>query len=140
MVWTRKHIEQLKQDGKIRGFSDKKYSAKTAKNIPPQKSKALIWLDLNILYWCNERLLSLEKEYQFDPERKWRFDYCIPAHKIYIEYEGGIYLAKSGHNTAKGYTKDTEKYNAATVQGWRGIRVTASNYKTVLDQLNRLIS
>jgi len=136
MNWSEKHIEKLKAGGFIRGYSAPRKNA--GQKLPPQKSKALIWLDLNILYWCNERLLSLEKEYQFDPERKWRFDYCITAHKIAIEYEGGIYLAKSGHNTAKGYTKDTEKYNRATVLGWRVIRVTASNYKTVLQQLNHL--
>lgn len=30
----------------------------------------------------------------------------------------------SRHNTAKGFTDDAEKYNTATVDGWRVIRIT----------------
>lgn len=138
MNWTEKHIIQLKQQGKIRGFHGRK-PASPKSETQPVKSKAIAWLDANLQYWANEHSLMLEKEHRFCPERKWRFDYAIPSVKIAVEYEGGIFMAKSGHNTAKHYTKDTEKYNKATVLGWRVIRVTAMNYKTVLLQLNELL-
>ena len=44
----------------------------------------------------------------------------------------------AGHGTAKHFTKDTDKYNLATVLGWRVIRVTALNYTTVLKTLNEM--
>lgn len=143
MNWTKEHIEQLQQAGKIRGYSfaktDKNYSSKSRKNIPDKKSKGLQWLEWNLMYWCNEHSLSLCKEYRFCPERGWRFDFAVPAVKVAVEFEGGIFLPKSGHNTARHYTKDTEKYNRATILGWRVIRVTALNYTTAITQLNELV-
>lgn len=129
------HLNSLVKQGKIKGFHA---PAPKHNNIHQKKSKALIWLDWNLQYWCNEKALTLEKEYQFC-ERGWRFDYCIPALKIAIEYEGGIFLQKSGHNTARHYTKDSDKYNRAAVLGWKVIRVTALNYTTVLKTLNEMI-
>jgi very-short-patch-repair endonuclease len=143
MTWNKKHIEQLQRDGKIRGYSipesTKRYSTNHANNIPAKKAKALVWLEWNLQYWSNSKGLELVAEYQFDEIRKWRFDFCFPAVKVALEYEGGIFMAKSGHNTAKHFTKDSDKYNRAAVLGWRVIRVTAMNYKTALDQLNQLI-
>lgn len=146
--WNKAHIETLIRDGKIRGARiperSKNYSADKEIKIPGKKSKALIWLDWNLTYWCNQRSLTLYcatngNELQFDENRKWRFDYAIPAIKIAVEYEGGIFMEHSGHNTAKHYTKDTEKYNRATVLGWKVIRVTAMNYTTVIQALNAMI-
>lgn len=148
MNWSEKKLNELKQAGKIRGFNinDKRkgFSADDGRQPRNRKSKALDWLHLNIAYWCNERGLELRcadkgGELRFDENRRWRFDFAIPALKIAIEYEGGIFLAKSGHNTSKHYTKDTDKYNRAVVLGWRVIRVTALNYTTVLKQLNELV-
>lgn len=145
MTWTQKDIEQLKREGNIRGFTEMS-KQNTSKNIPqkgsgniPSKSKALTWLKWNLWYWANEKALTLEQEYRFDPDRMFRFDFAFPSIMAAIEFEGGIYLSKSGHNTAKHFTKDTDKYNRATILGWRVIRVTAKNYKTALQQLNDLI-
>jgi very-short-patch-repair endonuclease len=63
------------------------------------------------------------REYRFDPERKWRADFAIPEHKILIEVEGGNWT-QGRHNRGKGYEDDCEKYNAATMQGWRVLRFT----------------
>lgn len=130
-------IKKLLATGKIKGF--KISGKKKGKAIPGKKSKALEWLDKNIHFFCQDNHIRLEKEHRFDNIKKWRFDYAMPALKIAVEFEGGIYLQRSGHNTAKHYTKDTEKYNRAAVLGWRVIRVTAINYKTVLETLKQMI-
>lgn len=63
-----------------------------------------------------------EAEYRFDPIRKWRFDFAWPKLMIAIEVEGLNPRGYSGHTTVQGYVKDMEKYNAATVLGWRVLR------------------
>ena len=62
-------------------------------------------------------------EYRFHPKRKWRFDYAWPDYGIALEIEGGVWK-RGRHNRGAGYIKDMEKYNAATMQGWRIYRVT----------------
>lgn len=62
-------------------------------------------------------------EYRFDKKRRWRFDYCMPNLRIAIELEGGIY-SLGRHTRGKGYENDREKYNSATMQGWRVMCVT----------------
>lgn len=64
-----------------------------------------------------------EKEHQFHPVRKWRFDYCWVKEKIALEVEGGAHT-QGRHTRGKGFIADMEKYNTATVMGWRIIRVT----------------
>jgi len=54
--------------------------------------------------------------------RKFRFDCANPILKIAIEIEGGIWLPKGGHNTGISMEKDMEKYNLATVEGWKVLR------------------
>ncbi|MBD5240507.1 MAG: hypothetical protein HDS59_00240 [Barnesiella sp.] len=61
------------------------------------------------------------KEFKFHPIRKWRFDYAIPAHKIAIEVEGGVWTG-GRHTSPKGFLGDMEKYNTATLMGWRVFR------------------
>lgn len=67
------------------------------------------------------------KEHRFHPTRRWRFDYAIPAHMIAIEVEGGVWTG-GRHTSPKGFLGDVEKYNTATVMGWRVLR-------TIPDQL-----
>ncbi len=69
-----------------------------------------------------------EREYRFDAERMWRFDFAIPELKIGIEVEGGIHSG-GRHTRASGYTKDMEKYNAASQQGWTVLRYTTRQAK-----------
>lgn len=63
------------------------------------------------------------KEYKFHPVRKWRFDYAIPEHKIALEVEGGVWT-EGRHVRAQGFLGDMEKYNTATLMGWRVFRTT----------------
>lgn len=104
------------------------------KKLSPQKD----WLDLNLQYWANEKGVELVPEYKFHKKRKWRFDWAFPSIKVAVEYEG-LFSKKSRHTTIKGYQGDIEKYNAATIEGWKVIRVTAKDYKKVIGQLNELL-
>lgn len=63
------------------------------------------------------------KEFQFHPKRRWRFDYAIPDHKIALEVEGGVWT-QGRHTRPQGFLGDIEKYNTATLMGWRVFRTT----------------
>lgn len=70
------------------------------------------------------------KEYKFHPERRWRFDYAIPEHKIALEVEGGVWT-QGRHTRPQGFLGDIEKYNTATLMGWRVFRTTPTDlYRT----------
>jgi very-short-patch-repair endonuclease len=64
-----------------------------------------------------------ESEYAFHPTRKWRFDYAWVDEKVAMEVEGGAWI-KGRHNRGRGFINDMEKYNSATILGWRVLRVT----------------
>ena len=75
---------------------------------------ALLWRALNGP--------KLEAEYKFHPDRRWRFDFAHPETRTAIEIEGGIWSG-GRHTRGMGYVKDSEKYNAATLAGWRVFRL-----------------
>ncbi len=62
-------------------------------------------------------------EHRFHPTRRWRFDYAWPDHRVALEVEGGIWSG-GRHTRGAGYLGDLEKYNAATLLGWRVLRTT----------------
>lgn len=78
-------------------------------------------------------LIAPELEYQFHPERKWRFDFAWPnwgmsdgvrtgpLGGVALEVEGGIWTG-GAHGRGSGVVRDIEKYNEATVLGWRVLR------------------
>jgi len=63
------------------------------------------------------------KELKFHPVRKWRFDYAIPDYKVALEVEGGVWSG-GRHTSSKGFLGDMEKYNTATLMGWKVLRTT----------------
>jgi hypothetical protein len=77
-------------------------------------------------------------ELVFSEERKFRFDWAIPAYKIGIEYEG-LFSEKSGHTTIIGFVKDCDKYTLAAAEGWTVLRFTAKSYKTLTRRLNQTL-
>ncbi len=83
--------------------------------------------------------INYESEYRFDKERKFRFDFALPELKIAIEYEGTM-SEKSRHTNVVGYSKDCEKYNIATIQGWKVLRYTALNYINSATDLRQLLN
>ena len=62
-----------------------------------------------------------EEEYVFLKGRRFSFDFAWPKHMIAVELEGGTWN-QGRHVTGAGFAKDCEKYNLATLEGWRVYR------------------
>jgi very-short-patch-repair endonuclease len=69
------------------------------------------------------------REFRFHPPRRWRFDFCWPDQRLAVEAEGGVYSG-GRHVRGAGFEKDAEKYNAATIDGWRVLRFTGAMIKS----------
>lgn len=111
---------------------------KKGTQLPGQMCEQAQWMWGQLAWWSLDRKIEVVKEHRFHTERKWRFDFAVPDKMIAIEYEG-LNSEKSGHTTLAGYTKDTEKYNAAQTLGWKVIRFTVKTYKNVLKELENNI-
>jgi hypothetical protein len=137
-------------------------------NLLPQKENALKGLKMrkdcpevqkmhwDLKYWCKEKSIKFEKEYQFHwhdktkaeikelqarlgiKRKQYRFDFALPDNMIGLEYDG-LMSEKSGHTTLTGFTKDTGKLNLAIQEGWQVLRYTVLNYQNVLQDLEKLI-
>jgi very-short-patch-repair endonuclease len=65
------------------------------------------------------------RNFRFHPVRLWKADFAWPAQKLIVEIEGGIWRRGGGaHSHPLGIERDIEKYNAATMLGYRILRVT----------------
>jgi len=62
-------------------------------------------------------------EFKFHPVRKWRSDFAFPESLLLIEIEGGFWVA-GRHSRGGGGIKDMEKYNEASILGYRILRFT----------------
>ena len=71
------------------------------------------------------------EEHRFDAVRKWRFDFAWPSRMMAVEVEGGTHSG-GRHTRGAGYAADCEKYNAATIAGWRVLRFTSDHLREVL--------
>ncbi len=80
------------------------------------------------------------REYAFAAElgRRFRFDFAWPDKKIYVEIEGGVWVS-GRHNRAYGFIRDAEKYNLATLLGWRGLRFTTNDMKKNMGRCVRML-
>lgn len=80
--------------------------------------------DLEAIFSIQIRAIKLpeaQREYQFHPKRKWKFDFAWPHCKIAVEIEGGTYT-NGRHVRPEGFRRDCEKYNAAALLGWQVYR------------------
>lgn len=89
-----------------------------------------------VVKWFAEHGLKATSEFQFDPARKWRFDFVI-SHAgtmwpvgmqtvegvVALEVEGGVWTG-GRHTRGSGFVKDMAKYNRAACLGWRILRTT----------------
>lgn len=136
--WTEKQVQQLLKDGKIRSYRIGPHSHKGERKRHLKKvGKQKYWMEMVLQQWCEKNGLEMVPEFQFNPYRKFRFDYSIPSRKLAFEYEG-IFGGKSRHTNVVGYSIDAEKYNLAVAGGWDVRRYTALNYKNLLNDLECL--
>ena len=66
-----------------------------------------------------------EREYRFFPERRFRADFAFVKQRLLIEINGGLYMPRSGHRTAKGVLRDMTKANLAALGGWLYLQFSA---------------
>lgn len=134
MGWSLKDIEA----SPVAHLNKHLFEKEPGKKVVKEKyTKEKYWINFRLDQFAKENNLELKKEHSFHPDRKWRFDWAFPELKMAYEYEG-IFSAKSRHTTAKGFTGDADKYNAAQELGWRVIRYTAMNYTDLTLQLINL--
>lgn len=89
----------------------------------PQSGKSQKITDLFTVLCRSDLNVECVKEFKFHPTRRWRFDYAIPEHRIALEVEGGVWTG-GRHTRPQGFLGDIEKYNTATLMGWRVFRTT----------------
>ena len=82
-----------------------------------------------------------EREYQFHPPRKWRFDFAWIPLLIAVEVEGGSWVG-GAHNRGAGFLKDCQKYNQAALDGWMVLRFTGDMIKSgeALQQIEQALA
>lgn len=80
-----------------------------------------------------------EEEYVFLKGRRFRFDFAWPKHMIAVEIEGATFV-KGRHTSGVGFAKDCEKYNLATLSGWRVYRFTTQmvNDQTAIQFMHKV--
>ena len=83
-------------------------------NRSDAESAAWIWI-------VGNDLPVPEVEFKFRRNRNWRFDFAWPGASVALEIEGGHWIG--GHGGTR-FERDLEKYNSATADEWRVIRVT----------------
>ena len=74
-------------------------------------------------YWRVLNGPPLVAEYQFLPDRKFRFDFAYIPALVGIECDGGTW-SNGRHSTGKGFTNDCIKIKLAILAGWRVFRFT----------------
>lgn len=63
------------------------------------------------------------RQYYYAPPRKLRADFAWPDARLLVEVQGGIW-GRRAHGSISGVLADIDRLNAATLAGWRLLRVT----------------
>jgi hypothetical protein len=80
-------------------------------------------------------------EFRFHRQRKFCFDWAWPARLVALEIEGGLFgrgkrcptcgrRAVAGHSSIERIKTDMEKYNLASLAGWRILRATPQQFES----------
>ena len=86
------------------------------------------------------RKIEYEKEFQFNPNRKFRADFKIKDYLILVEIEGGT-RTQGRHTRHDGFERDCIKYNSACKLGYMVLRGTTEMVKSgkLLNDLTELM-
>ena len=77
-----------------------------------------------VIQMKREKIPQAVRGHRFHEDRRWQFDFCYPDLKLAFEVEGGIWRRGGGaHSSGLAILRDIEKYNAATLLGWRVFRI-----------------
>lgn len=87
------------------------------------KIKKTSVLEMRVIGILEKNRVDYMREFKFDPERKWRFDFLIPPN-VGIEIEGGVW-SQGRHTRGSGFIADCEKYNSAAMLGYKVLRYTS---------------
>lgn len=118
------------QRGATKTTSAKEVANRAKKTRSAQKSaKITDTTDMFTRLVHSELHVECVKEHRFYKPRKWRFDYALPAYKIAVEVEGGVWTG-GRHIRPRGFLGDMTKYNTATLLGWRVFRTTPNKLLT----------
>lgn len=77
-------------------------------------------------------------EHRFASPRKWRFDFAHEEIMVAVEIEGGLWI-RGRHNRPKSMIADMEKYNTATILGWRLLRYTPQQVPEMMRDVKKLL-
>jgi hypothetical protein len=69
-----------------------------------------------------------ERQYYYARPRKLRADFAWPDVMLLCECQGGVW-SRRAHGSITGILADIDRLNAATISGWRLIRVTPDMVK-----------
>jgi len=69
------------------------------------------------------------REYRAIEGRRFRWDFAYIEQRLLIEVSGGVYVPNTAHTSGKGISRDCEKANLATLQGYRQLTFTAAMIK-----------
>ena len=81
--------------------------------------------ELFALHLKAAKLRGWERGVRLIKGRKWEYDFSHCVYRLICEIEGGTWIG-GRHVTGAGFEKDCEKYNAATLRGWRLFRFTTA--------------
>ncbi len=131
-------LKQLQAAGRVQDATGKapakRNGSKQKQALPRPTPEAILGM-----HEVLQRLgIEYRTEHHFHPVRKWRFDIAVESLMLAVEYEG-IGSEVSRHTTSKGYTQDSDKYNAAQALGWKVYRYTWRNWRQFEEDLLNIL-
>lgn len=92
------------------------------KKAQPPKSHKLTIPQLLLVRHLKELFpqYRIHTEFRFNPDKKWKFDVCIPANNWAMECDGGAF--SGGHRRGTALEKDYDRQNWAIANGWKLFR------------------
>ena len=99
----------------------------TPELTPEPSNKRKILEDRFLGNWTMLGGPQLQREYRFDTERRWRFDFVVVGVMIAFEIQGGLYAPQTGHRSQEGVERDYEKLNAAQMAGWQVFQISSKS-------------